>query len=139
MRLYIVEDSEAVMERYLRQVGALEDVVVVGVSTTAEAAVRDLPVQQPDVVILDFHLADGNCLRVLDEMRPVLPGTTFIVATADPSDHHLERCLAAGAHFFFDKAGESAELFALIAVLAGGTKRRRSGSNVVLESKSQNE
>lgn len=139
MRLFIVEDSEAVMERYLLQVGKLEDVVVVGVATTAQAAVRELPAQQPDVVILDFHLADDNCLRVLDEMRPLLPGTTFIVATADPSDHHLERCLAAGAHFFFDKAGESAELFALIAALVDGVKQRRSGPNVVLESKCQNE
>ena len=106
MKVFLVEDSPLIDERLTELLSAIEGVVLVGHAEDAGKAIDSIYRLQPDVVVLDVHLREGDGLQVLritkrDQISPI-----FIVLTAFPYPHIREQCLAAGADYFFDKTSE---------------------------------
>ena len=58
MKVFIVEDSPAVLERLQDMVREISDVELVGNAGSYEAAVAGIIATRPDVSILDIKLAD---------------------------------------------------------------------------------
>ncbi len=99
--VYLVEDSE-VFCKFLPDVLAdLEGIELVGMSGRAREAVEAIRRLHPDIVVLDLQLSEGLGLDVLRETGRI---ARFIVLTNYSEPPAAEKCLEAGAHFFFDKS-----------------------------------
>lgn len=109
MKVFIVEDSPAVLERLQDMVREVEEVELVGDAGTYEAAVRGIIATRPDVSILDIKLADGqgSGIDVLGRVRKDLPAMKAIVLSNYATPQHLKASADAGAEYFLDKSSDS--------------------------------
>jgi DNA-binding NarL/FixJ family response regulator len=109
MKVFIVEDSPAVLERLQDMVREIADVELVGDAGTYDAAVAGIIATRPDVSILDIKLADGggSGIDVLDRVRRELPVMKAIVLSNYVTPQHLKASADAGAEYFLDKSSDS--------------------------------
>ena len=71
---------------------------------------------EPDLVILDLGLPGGDGWVVMERLQTLAPFAMIpiVVVSAQPSDPHAERAVAAGAHAFVAKPFEADELLAVM-------------------------
>ena len=103
IRLFIVEDSKAILDRLLRSIADLPDVDVVGSALDVAPAIAGVNEKHPDALILDLHLPSGNGLEVLRAVRKSQPDMNVMVFTNFGDDAYRSAAMAAGAQEFLDK------------------------------------
>lgn len=113
MKLFIVDDSDALRLELVRQLSALPFMTVVGQATSFDDAVRGVAETRPDVMTLDIQLAVGTGIEVLGLIRHLYPEMIIIILTNYAQLQYRTRCLAAGADFFFDKSSEFEQVIEL--------------------------
>ncbi|WP_414660693.1 response regulator [Horticoccus sp. 23ND18S-11] len=116
-RVLVVEDSEDWQELLavmIRKVPALE---LAGYAPSAREAMALFPRVQPDLLILDWHLRDGDGLAVLRLAKRARPACTAVVFTLSNSPRERARCVAGGANHLVSK--ETPQKLALLLELAG--------------------
>jgi DNA-binding NarL/FixJ family response regulator len=108
LTIFIVEDSPAVMQRLVEEVGEIPNARVVGSADAVAAALEGVRTAQPRVLILDIQLRGGSGFRLLKQMRVagVDRPEAVIIVTNYPSDDYRIASRECGADHFFDKASE---------------------------------
>ena len=106
MRVFVADDSPPVRERILSLLEGIPGVQVVGHAEDAIAARLLITALQPDVVILDINMPGGSGIEVLHDIKQEAPSPTVIMLTNYSQPQYRERCLEAGADYFFDKSSE---------------------------------
>ena len=106
MKVYVVEDSDAICERIVRMVNEIEDTNVVGTANAVSGAIRGIEKLLPDVIILDIQLLDGNGLTVLKHVKKETPDMKVIVLTNFWSDQYRDLARNYGADAFLDKSND---------------------------------
>ena len=119
-RVAIVEDHGA-LRVFLRDVLAGRGWEVTGTAGTAAAAYELVVSSQPDVAIVDLHLASvGGGDALIRRLAEAGTTTRLLVFTATTDPHELDVVLAAGADGIVLKEGGLPDLLAgLEAVLKG--------------------
>lgn len=119
-RVLIVDDHPIVRHGLARMIEASPDLAVCGeVETVADAkhAIRTL---EPDVVIVDLTLGQGDGLELVRDVRAQRSGLPMLVLSMHEESIYAERMLAAGARGYIMKEAASEQLLiALRRVLAG--------------------
>jgi DNA-binding NarL/FixJ family response regulator len=124
LRTLLVEDSRDIRPRMVRCLSDLDDVSVVATSETiAEAGdlIREL---QPDFLVLDLSLPDGNSADHIRHFKSLATHMEVAIHSNDASAHMRQKCLNEGASWFFDKSGELEDLLALVQERARLAKMR---------------
>lgn len=120
IRVFLVDDHEIVR----RGVGALLDdedgIEVVGEAGTAARALARVPVLEPDVVVLDVRLPDGDGVRVCRDIRSALPETRVLMLTSYSDDEALYGAVMAGASGYILKQIHGTDLVGAVRTVAGG-------------------
>lgn len=108
MKIFIVEDSPAVLERLTDLVRDIDGVELVGNAGNYRDAVTGIMSARPEVAILDIKLADdhGTGLDVLNCVKPQLPELTAIVLSNYATPQHVKASADAGAEYFLDKSAD---------------------------------
>lgn len=106
MRAYIVEDSKVVRGRLVSLLEEIEGLEIVGQAGSIKAATESIFRQQPDVILVDIRLPDGNGLDILAKIQACGLNIIPIVVTLYPCSDHQELAMNHGAAYFFDKAKE---------------------------------
>lgn len=106
LKVMIVDDAQLIRERFSQLLSENRRFEIVGQAADTTQALRILPTAKPDVVLLDLCLPDGSGLRVLRKLREAGSTCQVMMLTSDPYPLCRERCLAAGADYFFDKTEE---------------------------------
>lgn len=106
MKVFVVEDSQAVRERLIEMIREIDDLEVVGEAATYEAAVAGIMATRPDVAILDINLAAGSGIEVLANVKQRLPGLKAVMLTNYTSPQHQKASADAGAEYFLDKSSD---------------------------------
>ena len=101
-RLFIVEDSKAILDRLVRSISDL-DVDVVGSALDVAPAIAGVNEQHPDALILDLNLPSGTGLDVLRAVRKSSPNMQVMVFTNFAEEAYRDAAMAAGAQEFLDK------------------------------------
>ncbi|GMU70377.1 MAG: response regulator transcription factor [Steroidobacteraceae bacterium] len=119
-RVLIVDDHPIVRLGLARMIESAPDLAVCGDAenvTGAKRAVREL---QPDVVVVDLTLGQGDGLELVRDLRAHHPSLPILVLSMHEESIYAERMLAAGARGYIMKEAASDQLLiALRRVLAG--------------------
>jgi DNA-binding NarL/FixJ family response regulator len=105
MNIFLVDDSIIIRERLKRMLAGVQEVKVIGEAGDAQTATTDAILKQkPDVVLLDIHLLNGSGIDVLQTLKKAKPAPAVIILTNYPFPQYRQKCLEAGADFFFVKS-----------------------------------
>ena len=106
MKVFLVDDSLVFRQRLKRLLADVPEVQVIGEMGDAQVAMEAILTRKPDVVLLDIHILNGNGIDVLQRLKKATPAPVVIILTNYPYPQYRQRCLAAGADFFFVKSTE---------------------------------
>ena len=97
IRVLIVEDHRVLAEGLAFALGQDPDLEVVGIAGAVGDAVRLAGEARPDVVLLDYHLAEGTGAEAATAIRHERPDAAAVLLTGDTSDAVLLDAVEAGA------------------------------------------
>lgn len=93
----------------------------VGAHATGEDALKKIPVESPDVVLMDINLTGMNGIQCVAKLRQILPKTQILMLTTYAEGDMIFDSLRAGANGYLLKNMRQAELIeAVQQVHAGG-------------------
>jgi len=119
-RVLIVDDHPIVRHGLVRMIEASPDLMVCGEAETVADAKRAIRELEPDVVIVDLTLGQGDGLELVRDTRAQLPRLPMLVLSMHEESIYAERMLAAGARGYIMKEAASDQLLiALRRVLSG--------------------
>jgi DNA-binding NarL/FixJ family response regulator len=120
VRVLIVEDHEVLSSSLAMVLDAEPDLQTVGRAGTLAEARRAVVATEPDVVLLDHQLPDGDGVASIDELRALREGIAFVVLTASTSDSVLVAAVQAGASGFVSKTRGVSEVTTAVRAAAAG-------------------
>ena len=92
--ILVVDDHTTFAELLTGALGQESDLESIGVAGGVEAGVRLCAALRPDVVVMDFHLPDGNGLKASERILADRPETRIVMLTGSPE----QVCLETAAH-----------------------------------------
>lgn len=93
----IVEDLDEVREGLKQFISLSPDFNVKDTFKTAEEALFDLPVINPDIVIMDINLPGMSGIDCIKQVKKKIPNTQFMMFTVYENDEKVFEALKAGA------------------------------------------
>jgi DNA-binding NarL/FixJ family response regulator len=120
--ILIVEDHRMVADAFAAAFDLQPDLAVVGHATTIAEAERLAASTEPDVVVVDFRLPDGDGAEAIERIRRLRPQARTLVVTSASDDQTIVRCLRVDADGYLLKDQPVEELLSGVrAVAAGGS------------------
>lgn len=117
----IVDDNRDLRNALEEIISMSEGYACIGTLGTAEEAVNEIPVMEPDVVLMDINLGGSesgiDCVRVLKQQ---VPATNFMMCTVYEEDEKIFEALSAGASGYILKKTAPARLLEAIRELYQG-------------------
>jgi DNA-binding NarL/FixJ family response regulator len=101
--VFVVDDHEMVAEMLTRALGGETDLVMVGVASTVHDAVVGIAESCPDLVVIDYQLADGTGVTATREIKAHCPEVEVIMLTGHADGATLAEALEAGCSGFVTK------------------------------------
>jgi len=135
VKVALVEDQPKVRESWTRLINSLTDFSCVCSCASGEEALRVIPLEQPDAVLMDIFLPRMSGIECTSRIKELLPQTQIVILTA-MDDHELVfMALEAGADGYLLKRTKPSELrTALLDVLGGGAPMSSQIARRVIES-----
>jgi DNA-binding NarL/FixJ family response regulator len=114
MKVFIADDSSAVVERLADLLEEVPGAQLVGQAGDVPEAVRSIEKTRPDALILDLQMPGGSGLDVLRAIRADHPHLYVLICTNYAYPQSREECLNAGANSFIDKSAEFEKIPAIL-------------------------
>ena len=106
LRVLICDDSATVRQRLVTMALDVPEVDVVGEAEDVPGCLDTFRLTPSDVVILDIRMPGGNGIDVLRQLKKTGPTPRVIMLTNFANIQYRQKCVDAGADFFFDKSTE---------------------------------
>ena len=117
----IVEDQRDMRESLVEWLNNAPGLRCVGAHASAEEALRDIPGEQPDVVLMDINLTGMNGIQCVGRLKQMLPRIQVLMLTTYDESDLIFDSLRSGANGYLLKNMPRAELVAAVEqVPAGG-------------------
>lgn len=120
IRVVIVDDHEVVRVGLASLLEDEEDIRVVALAGSAAEALAATRANEPDVLVLDVRLPDGNGIQLVPEAKAASSRTRVLVLTSYSGDDTIAEAVAAGADGFASKTTDARSLIQTIRDLADG-------------------
>ena len=118
----IVEDNDQLRGTLARVLNRAEGFQCISQFANAEDALKTLPQDKPNVVLMDINLPGMNGVECVRQLKPLCPTTQVIMLTVYEDTENIFNALAAGATGYMLKRTPRAELIEAIRdVLKGGS------------------
>jgi DNA-binding NarL/FixJ family response regulator len=82
--------------------------------------------QTPDVVLMDFHLPDGNGAEATEKVLQRWPDTKILMLSGSGANDLLARAIEAGCAGFLDKSRPASDVVAAVRAVSRGDSVMRS-------------
>ena len=117
----LLADDHAVVRDGLRLLlEANRDIQVVGEASTGLEVLRQTPLLQPDVIVMDIAMPDLNGVEATHEISDLYPSVGIVILSMHSTIEHIFRALQAGALGYVLKESAGKEVVdAVRAVYAG--------------------
>jgi len=121
IRIALVEDLPDVRESWTRLIDGIPKFKCVCTFASGEEALRRLPEEPVDVVLMDIRLPRMSGIACTARLRPLIPKTQILILTVSADSDTIFRALEAGADGYLLKRCSPEELqAAVMEVLNGG-------------------
>ncbi|MDB6017175.1 MAG: Two component transcriptional regulator, LuxR family [Pedosphaera sp.] len=122
IKVAIVEDDEGIRTSLAALLRRAPSFRLVGDYADAETALKEIPLRQPDVVLMDINLPGMNGVECVRQLKAALPGVQFLMLTVYEDSDSLFKSFKVGASGYLLKRTASARLLEAIRdVHAGGS------------------
>src|SRR5436190_5596412 len=122
IKVALVEDDTRIRESLLVLLDGADEFRCAGAYPNAEAALKQIPREWPDVVLMDINLPNMSgidCVAKLKELRPTLQ---FLMLTAYTENDNIFNSLMKGASGYLLKKTPPAKILeAILEVHSGGS------------------
>ena len=119
--IVIVEDDEETSQSLVELLAEETRVRCVGVFSTGESAVRDIPSLKPEVALVDVNLPKISGIECVARLKKIMPGIQVLMLTKYEERDLIFNSLRAGASGYLLKKMLTVELISAIEqVRAGG-------------------
>ena len=126
IRLVIADDHQ-VIRTGLATLLAGTDIEIVGEAANGKEAIKQAEKIQPDVLLLDIRMPDGDGLQTLEKLRAKLPNLKIVMLSTYDNPTYIARAVALGANDYVLKGSSREDLIATIKAAAVGESPSRSG------------
>jgi DNA-binding NarL/FixJ family response regulator len=135
IRISIVEDNAGLRESLSMLIRHAEGFELVQVYEDAESAMKDIPLNAPDVILMDINLPGANGITCTAHIRTRMPEVQVIIQTVYEDSDMVFQALKAGANGYMLKRAEAGELLAAIRdTINGGAPMSSSIARKVVQS-----
>jgi DNA-binding NarL/FixJ family response regulator len=121
MRVAIADDHRLMLDGIKRALETAPDIEVVGEAMSGEEILALVPKVQPDVVILDLRMPNGDGLTTLARMRRDHPKVKVIILSMFEDSEHIDQALQHGADGYVVKSINPLDLPSTIRQVVEGT------------------
>jgi DNA-binding NarL/FixJ family response regulator len=125
LRVFIVEDSPAVLDRLEKMLESISGAGNAGHADTAVGAIDAILESHPDAVVLDIGLAQGSGFDVLRAVHEKAPDIDFYVLSNYTDAPYRRLAERLGASGFFDKSTQIDSMRDLLVSRAATTIRNQ--------------
>jgi DNA-binding NarL/FixJ family response regulator len=123
LKLFIADDSEAILESLSDLLGDIRGIEIVGHAHNANEAIELIKKSKPDVAILDIRMPGGSGIHVLEIIKLFNKNILIIMLTAYPFPQYRQICEEMGAEYFFNKSTEFHRVQEVLTELAAIAKK----------------
>ena len=117
----IVDDNRELRNALEEIISMSDGYVCIGTYGTAEEAIKQLPLQIPDVVLMDINLGSVESgIDVVRILKPRIPATNFMMCTVYEEDEKIFEALSAGASGYILKKTDPPRMLEAIRELYEG-------------------
>ena len=118
----IVDDDAGLRDSISRYLRTARGVKYLSAYASAEEALVALPVEKPDVVLMDINMASMDGIECTRRLKTTAPDTQILMLTVYEDTERIFRALSAGASgYLLKRAAPSKLLEAIREVYAGGS------------------
>jgi DNA-binding NarL/FixJ family response regulator len=122
LRLFLVEDHEITAIGVRKALAANSRIKLIAEARDGEQALKEIPLHQPDLVLMDLSLPRLNGIRVTESLRRSGFKPPIIWFSAYPSVEFIDRARLLDVNGFVNKCSSPEELVQAIEIVAkGGT------------------
>jgi DNA-binding NarL/FixJ family response regulator len=122
IKVGIVEDTKDIREGLALLIDASEGFSCIHVCADAEDALKKIPADPPDVVLMDINLPGMQGPECVLKLKPLCPDTQFLMCTVYEEDEHIFESLKAGANgYILKKTSTDKLLEAIVDIHNGGS------------------
>jgi len=117
----IVEDNRGTRESLAELCNETDNIRCIGTHATGEAAMRAIPMEKPDVALVDINLPGMSGIEVVAKLKVLMPSLQILMLTTYAETDLIFNSLRAGASGYLLKNRPTEELLqAVEQVQAGG-------------------
>lgn len=121
-RILIVDDHVIVRRGLINLLQNQFNIVTIGEASSCEQLMARLAEEEPDLLVLDLQLSDGNSMELLQDLREDHPEMKVLVYSMRSPHIYAKKVLSMGAAGFLSKESEIEDVAAAIhTILGGGT------------------
>jgi DNA-binding NarL/FixJ family response regulator len=127
IRVSLIEDDAALRKAILGRIDGDRRFEIVSDYASAEAAIKQLPQDRPDVVLSDINLPGMSGIDCVRKLKPQMPATQFVMLTVYEDSERIFQALTAGATGYLVKRASRNELLEAIINVHRGESPMSSG------------
>jgi DNA-binding NarL/FixJ family response regulator len=134
-RITIVEDDSIIRNAFVTLIRQNKSYEVVNAYADAEAAIKNLKSDAPDICLMDIELPGMNGIVAISKIKAILPKTQVVVVTVYENDELVFKALCEGASGYLTKNIPPAKLIdSLVELENGGAPMSTSIARMVVSS-----
>lgn len=140
IKVMIVEDDETIRDGYEFLINATEGYKVISTYCSFDDVMKKMPVEKPDVILLDIELPGTNGIEAIPKLKKIFPTCYILILTVYESEKLIFNALANGASGYLTKNTPSAKIIESIReVREGGGPMSINIAKLVIKSFQKNQ
>ena len=130
----IVEDDAGIRSALAKVIDHTAGFHCLAAYPDAETALRHIPGNRPDVVLMDINLPGLSGIECMRRLRAVVPGLRVVMLTVYDDEDNVFESLKAGADgYLLKRTGRAAMMESLTEMLRGGVPMSRQIARCVIQ------
>ena len=123
----VIADDHQVIRTGLATLLAGTDIEIIGEAANGKEAIKQTEKLQPDVLLLDIRMPDGDGLQTLEKLRAKVPNVKIVMLSTYDNPTYIARAVALGANDYVLKGSSRDDLITTIKAAAAGESPSRAG------------